>query len=108
GARLGTRGHPPLPPTAAAGWRQSLPRRDQLRPHPASDALFISTTGTRLDYTRVHKTFRRLTRRAGLAARSAQCRPRIHDLRHSLAVASLLDWYRPREEVQALLPRLAT
>ena len=50
----------------------------------------------------------RLAHQAGLAARSATCRPRIHDLRHSFAVATLLDWYRRREDVQALLPRLAT
>jgi integrase len=107
-AKLGKSRLLPLHPTSATGLRQYLQRRDQLLPHPASAALFISTTGTRLDYTRVHKTFQHLTRIAGLTARSAQCRPRIHDLRHSLAVASLLDWYRRGDDVQALLPRLST
>jgi integrase/recombinase XerD len=37
------------------------------------------------------------------------CRRRHnHDLRHSFAVATLLDWYRTGEDVQARLPRLAT
>jgi integrase len=98
----------PLHPSSAAGMSHYLRRRDHLRPIPASDALFISTTGTRLGYIRVHRTFRRLTIQAGLTPRSARCRPRIHDLRHSMAVASLLDWYRRGEDVQAMLPRLST
>lgn len=107
-AKLGKSRLLPLHPTSVAGLRQYLERRDELQPHPTSDALFISLAGRRLNYTSVHKTFRRLTRRAGLTARSVRCRPRIHDLRHSLAVASLLDWYRRGEDVQAMLPRLST
>jgi integrase len=98
----------PLHPTAAAGLRHYLHTRDRLHPNPASSALFISTTGTRLSYIRVQRTFRRLADQAGLAGRSATCRPRIHDLRHSFAVATLLDWYRHGQDVPALLPRLST
>jgi integrase len=32
---------------------------------------------------------------------------RIHDARHSFAVATLLDWYRQGLDVQALMPRLS-
>lgn len=56
----------------------------------------------------MHRTFRHLTRQAGITARSAACRPRIHDLRHSFAVATLLEWYRRGDDVQAMLPRLST
>jgi len=98
----------PLHPTSVAGLRQYLDQRDHLRPVPASDALFISVIGTRLFHSSVHRTFQHLIRRAGISARSARCRPRIHDLRHSFAVASLLDWYRRGEDVQAMLPRLST
>lgn len=34
--------------------------------------------------------------------------PRIHDLRHSFAVQTLVRWYRAGEDVGALLPRLST
>lgn len=98
----------PLHPTSVAGLRQYLDQRGRLRPHSATTALFISTTGTRLNYTCVHKTFQRLVHQVGLSNRSAKCRPRIHDLRHSLAVASLLGWYRRGEDVAAMLPRLST
>ena len=43
-----------------------------------------------------------------MTARSASCRPRIHDLRHSFAVATLLDAYRRGDDVEAMLPRLST
>jgi integrase/recombinase XerD len=36
------------------------------------------------------------------------CRPRLHDLRHSFAVATVLDWYRTGADVPAMMPRLAT
>ncbi len=97
----------PLHPTTASGLRVYLRVRAGLRV-AVTDALFVSTAGTRLDHSRVHKVFKKLTRVAGLTARSAECRPRIHDLRHSFAVATLLDWYRRADDVPALLPRLST
>jgi len=97
----------PLHPTTTKGIRQYLRRRSGLHRTHVSDALFISTAGTRLDHSCVQKTFRRLTRQAGLHPRSAACRPRIHDLRHSFAVATLLDWYRQGQDVPALMPRLS-
>lgn len=55
-----------------------------------------------------NSSFTLLVRRSGLAARSASCRPRPHDLRHSFAVATLLDWYRDGGDVAARLPLLST
>jgi integrase len=47
-------------------------------------------------------------RRAGLQSRSATCRPRPHDLRHSFAVRTLLGWYRDGADVGAQMPLLST
>ncbi len=98
----------PLHATAAAALRGYQRERDQLLPRRASAALLVSSTGTRLHYGRACQTFRRLASQAGLPARTEACRPRIHDLRHSFAVTSLLDCYRCGGDAQALLPRLAT
>jgi len=98
----------PLHPSTVAALRDYLQVRDELLPAPTSPALLISTAGTRLRYNNVWRTFHRLVRQAGLTARSASCRPRIHDLRHSFAVATVLDWYARGADVQALLPRLST
>ena len=68
----------------------------------------MSTAGTRLISQGIHYVFARLVRQAGLQPRSPECRPRLHDFRHSLAVATLLGWYREGLDVQARLPLLST
>jgi integrase len=98
----------PLHPTTADALRGYLRLRDRLHPGPSSPAVFISPAGTRLLYCNVHATWKLLAARAGLTARSAACRPRIHDLRHSFAVRSLLDAYAAGQDGQARLALLAT
>lgn len=98
----------PLHRTATEALARYQRERDRLVPARPGDALLVSCDGTRLDHSRVSKAFRCIAADAGITARSAACRPRIHDLRHSFAVSSLLDWYRRGDDVQAMLPRLAT
>ena len=98
----------PLQPSTIRALRDYLRLRDRLHPAPSAPALLISPAGTRLLYCNVHATFRQLRRRAGLQPRSASCRPRIHDLRHTFAVRTLLDAYRSEADVQARLPLLST
>lgn len=81
-------------------------RRDTLSPR--TESFFVSIKGTRLIYQGVDCTFLRLVRAAGLRQRSAACRPRLHDLRHTFAVRTLLDWYRAGLDVEARLPLLST
>jgi integrase/recombinase XerD len=89
---------------ALAGYAQL---RDRRIPRPASPALFISLAGKRLIYNNVHFTFHQLTHAAGLHPRSAACRPRIHDLRHTFAVTTLTRWYADGGDVAARLPLLS-
>jgi integrase/recombinase XerD len=98
----------PLHPSvlhALAGYAQL---RDARRPRPASPAFFLSLAGTRLIYKNVHFTFHQLTQAAGLRPRSAACRPRIHDLRHTFAVTTLARWYADGGDVAARMPLLST
>ena len=76
-------------------------------PAPQAPALLLTARGCRLRYERTRETFRGLTVSAGLKPRSPACRPRIHDLRYSSAVATLLGWHRSGADVQAMLPRLS-
>ena len=87
----------PLHPTVTAALSAYQQERDRLLPHRATDVLLASCAGTRLDQSRASKAFRQIAAQAGITARSAACRPRIHDLRHSFSVSSLLDWYRNGE-----------
>lgn len=54
----------------------------------------------------VQHAFREVTTRTGL--RTKTVRPRIHDLRHTFAVNTLLGWYRDGRDVAAMLPVLST
>ena len=98
----------PLHPTTVDTLRRYLRRHD--RPHSALSiaALFVSGVGTRLFYSGIQCTFGQLVCRAGLKPRSASCRPRLHDLRHSFAIFTLLDCYRDGSDTTARLPLLST
>jgi integrase len=98
----------PLHPTTIDRLRFYAGRRDELAPTPSAMTFFLSTAGTRLSACRVESTFRSLVRATGLQPRSARCRPRLHDLRHSFAVNTVLDWYRDGGDVQARMPLLST
>lgn len=82
-------------------------QRDNLGPRPQSTAFFISSRGTRLCYKVVSDTFRTLTRVAGVGDGSTVT-PRLHGLRHSFAVRTLLGWYQAGENVAVRLPWLST
>jgi integrase/recombinase XerD len=98
----------PLHPSSVAALAAYRRHRKMAHPHPRTPALLVSTPGHRLINVDVNSTFGTLVGRAGLAPRSASCRPRPHDLRHSFAVATLLDWYRDGGDVAARLPLLST
>jgi integrase/recombinase XerD len=106
-AKLGKHRLLPLHPTTVTALMAYRQQRDQQFPAPRSQALLVSSAGTRLLYYNVGQTFARLTRQAGLAARSGGCRPRPHDLRHSFAVGTLLDWCRDGGDVAARMPLLS-
>jgi integrase len=98
----------PLHPTTAHALARYVTLRRQLLPGPRVPALFVSTAGTRLWHSNIGFTFAHLLEQIGLSRRSGSCRPRIHDLRHSFCVASVLSWYRDGADIAAMMPRLST
>jgi integrase len=97
-----------LHPSTIDALRHYLRLRNRLPSAKETPAVFVSTAGTRLIYCNVHWTFHRLVHLAGLTPRPAPCRPRIHDLRHSFAVRSMLDAYTAGQDGQARLTLLST
>jgi len=85
-------------------------RRDRVHRTPRSDAFLVSERGLRLVQATVQHTFVVLSRQIGLRvpARSHGHGPRLHDLRHRLAVTTLMRWYRAGVAVDPKLPVLAT
>ena len=82
--------------------------RDRTCPLPATRAFFLSDRGTRITQGNLERIFRKLSKQVGLRDPSASRGPRLHDIRHSFAVGTLLRWYREGCDVEQRLPRLAT
>lgn len=97
----------PLHRSSAQALERYRRDRDRLVPRQLSPSFFVSTVGTRLIYQNVHDTFLQLVYAAGLGDRDPR-RPRIHDLRHTFAVRTVLAWHRAGEDVEAKLPMLST
>jgi integrase len=73
-----------------------------------SPGFFLTTTGRRVQQRGVQASFARLLVLAGIPAPPGRRRPRIHDLRHTFAVNTLIGWYRDGVDVHARLPVLST
>ncbi len=81
--------------------------RGQLQRRVGQPSFFTSRTRHRLCYAAVSEAFRNVIDDSGIGA-DAPRRPRLHDLRHTFAVRTLLGWYRSGENVQAKVPALST
>lgn len=97
----------PLDPTALDALASYARIRDRHVQRPASPAFFVSAKGTPVIYAVFGAVFRELVATCGVGSGSTVF-PRIHDLRHSFAVHTLIRWYQAGEDVEALLPRLST
>ena len=97
----------PLHDSAMTALREYDTLRSRLMPEPRDPSFFVSLTARRLIYAVVCPTFRALVDAAGVG-HDAPHPPRIHELRHSFAVRTLLDWYRTGDNVQAKIPSLST
>lgn len=75
---------------------------------PKSPSFFVSQRGTRLTQWSVRYTFVKLSREIGLRAPHDSHGPRVHDMRHTFAVKTLLRWYQTGVDVERHMPELAT
>lgn len=98
----------PLHPSTTAALTSYERQRDELCPKPNAPSFFLSTRANRLEKSGAQHTFGVLRGRAGLERPRGSPQPRLHDLRHTFAVRTLLDWHRAGVEVQTRLPWLST
>jgi integrase len=98
----------PLHPTTTTALRDYARARDRRFPEPSTPAFFIGARGRRVPRGELNRTFTQLIREVGLDGRGHRKRPRPHDVRHSYAVHTLIDWYRAGEDVERKLPLLST
>ncbi|MEP6815467.1 MAG: tyrosine-type recombinase/integrase [Marmoricola sp.] len=98
----------PLHETTTAALTLYAAWRDERQPKPAGDdaPFFTDQDGDRLAYMNVRHAFEQASAAAGL--RDEAQPPRIHGLRHTFAVNTLLGWYRDNADVAAKMPLLST
>lgn len=82
--------------------------RERLYRKSEDSAFFLSETGTRLTPSSLGRTFVRISHAIGLRGPNDSRGPRLHDLRHSFAVKTLVEWYRAGVDVEQRMPVLAT
>lgn len=97
----------PFHPTTTAALTGYQQRRDERRPVPKTTAFFTSTIGTRVLRDNISTIFPRLVREAGLRSPAGRRAPRAHDLRHTFAVRTLVEWHRKHLDVNERIPVLS-
>jgi integrase len=75
---------------------------------PHDDALFVSPAGSRPLANTVQQAFRRVATACHLQPRPGKRDPRLHDLRHTFAVNTLIDAHRSGSGIDARIAALAT
>jgi integrase/recombinase XerD len=98
----------PLHPTTTAALSRYAAWRDERQPKRRSEnaAFFADRHHAQLKYMNVRHAFVQASTACGL--RTVAQRPRMHDLRHTFAVNTLLGWYRSGVDVAARMPTLST
>lgn len=98
----------PIHHTTSRALAEYQQARQAYFPRPVTTAFLVNSRGGRLDEHNTSHTFTRLLEVADLRAAPGRRRPRLADLRHSFATATLTRWYRDGGDVQARLSWLAT
>ncbi len=84
-------------------------RRRQDHSNDPASPFFVTRTGDTVTRGMAERAFVNLRNIAGISREDgARYQPRLHDLRHAMAVHRLVAWYREGADVQRLLPQLAT
>ena len=73
-----------------------------------STAFFVSENGARVTQWGIRYNFVLVSERVGLRKVTDSRGPRIHDMRHAFAVATLIRWYRQGLNVDEEIPLLST
>ena len=97
----------PLHESTVRKLRAYVRRRDAWLPVGAASSFFVSDHGLRLDRLAVRHIFIKVSRLIGLRKVTDSHGPRVHDLRHTFAVRTLINWYRSGINPEQRLPLLS-
>jgi len=85
-----------------------LRRRDKIHSDALSSTFFLSDSGTALTTAVLRCMFLRISHRIGFRKPNQRYGPRVHDLRHTFAVKTVMRWYREGADVDQQMPLLST
>ena len=74
----------------------------------ACPTVFVNSRRGALNPDSLGVTFKQIVAAAGLTTEPGRRPARLHDLRHTFAVTTMIDWYRDGGDVQVRLPLLST
>jgi len=101
----------PLSESAIGALRRYVEQRDQAFPKVTTPAFFVSERGWRVTGWATRYNFAKVSRAIGLRECAGGHRhghgPRVHDLRHSFAARTMVNWYRAGVDVERELPKLS-
>jgi integrase/recombinase XerD len=81
----------------------------QCKPVDSHAAFFAAQNGGGMSRQQLEKVFRRLRQQADIRRPATdRWQPRLHDLRHTMAVHRVVAWYREGVNIEVRLPLLAT
>jgi len=110
--KLGKHRLVPIHPTTQQALEHYAARRDAILPGVKLPAFFLNERRRRVSAFSAGENFVTVSRQIGLRPSATESRrgrgPRLHDLRHRFAVATLIDWYRAGADVDREIPKLAT
>jgi integrase len=98
----------PVHTTTVAALSAYAECRDRFCPRPTTPSFFVATRGGRVAPSSAQAVFATLRRLNGLDRQHHGRSPRVHDLRHSFVVRTMITWYHDGVDVQARLPALST
>ena len=74
----------------------------------ACPTVFVNSRRGPINPETLGVTFKQIVAAADLTAKPGRRPARLHDLRHTFAVTTMIDWYRDGQDVQVRLPLLST
>jgi integrase/recombinase XerD len=98
----------PLHPSTVTALEGYARAREELCPDPIDRAFFLSSSGARLSPQRARASFDQLRRATGLDRDTLGRHARVHDIRHTFVLRTLLSWYREDSDIEPQLPLLST
>lgn len=98
----------PLHGTTCRVLRRYVRHRDRVYPRGRTASFFVILDGRRPSHYMAWNTFKKVLTQAGLRTPTQRKAPRLHDLRHTFAVSTLIRFYKEGQDIDRKIHALST